>query len=168
LERSEDLAVVPLELAAGITQFTGVANYADISAFYGLPVLSFRDAVYTHYCAVVNHTDPTEFPVTRDIWGDGRHMRDWGHTVVLDLLVFLIQTELQEEEAVAPDRSPDLWEPKERTEFGDKTKPIEGNTVTAPLAALKVHWPSAYMSSAQGVCNTLTETSADENDPLEH
>mmetsp|Transcript_36676 Transcript_36676/g.42633 ORF Transcript_36676/g.42633 Transcript_36676/m.42633 type:complete len:137 (+) Transcript_36676:110-520(+) len=90
------------------------------------------------------------------------------------MLVFMVQTELQEEEALAPDRPPDLWEPRESTRFGNdnKTKPILGNTVTAPMSVLNVYWPSAYMTSAEGVCEKLTEENigkpANASDPVEH
>jgi len=180
LQASEDLAVVPIELTAPGTQFNGVANHADIQAFYGLPVLSFRDAVYARYRSVVNHTDPNEFPTKQTIWRDEKHLHDWGHKAILDMLVFMIQTELQEEEATAPDLPPDLWEPRERTRFAsdEKTRTIDGNTVVAPMSVLKRYWPSAYISSAQGVCaHTNTEEYIDKiaklplanvSDPLEH
>ena len=172
LQHSPHLAFVPIELANWLTMFNGVASHHDISAFYGLPSLSWRDAVlsdmrsgigpkFTNLAALSDTVPAADYERllktggldsgygSSSLWVDQRHLNLWSHNVVLDSFVHMIQQELKQSDAVMPDLSPNDWQPHEITQWKGEGK-TNNNTIAGPLAKIVAESGAFYRSTSVG------------------
>jgi len=175
---SPHLAIVPIELANQQTLFNGVASHHDISSFYGLPVISWRDAIFLDMrsgigpkfdgleaagenpMAILKSSNFSDDGYDNpSLWVDHRHLNVWSHGVVLDAFVYLIQKELSQSEIVEPGKPPTAWLPYETTKWGeDKLLRTQRghNTISGPIALVEAEGPSFYRS-------TVVKTGCDPN-----
>lgn len=170
LKHSPHMAIVPIELANWLTMFNGVASHHDISAYYGLPSLTWRDAVIsdmrsgigpkfaglatlsdaasaTDYEKILKTHGSDSGYSSSSLWVDQRHLNLWSHNVVLDSFVHMIQQELKRSEVVVPDLSPNDWQPHEITKWRGEGN-TNNNTIAGPLAEIQAVSGAFYRSTS--------------------
>ena len=108
-----NLTVLPIELASYRTMFNGVAAHGDIFSYYGLPTLSYRDAVIPnvrsrispkfHSVGSGNHGLVVQVYGSHNskqwdgfnesgIWVDTVHLNRWSHRVVREAFVHMVRS----------------------------------------------------------------------------
>ena len=173
---SPDLAIIPIELASMKSMFNGVAAHHDISAFYSLPVLSWRDAVIPEArsrqgpkfvgLSAKNATAALSTTVldrgfnSPSVWVDAIHINLWGHSVVLDAFVHMVQQELRHGKEAVPELLPNDWRPYDATEWAGvglkgghrnnqaSNGKVWNNTVAGPIERVMAEGVAFYRSTA--------------------